>query len=133
MYNKVILAGNLTKDPELRYSQQGLSICRFGLAVNSDFGRQSDDSKKETLFIDVVTFGNIAEACGKYLSKGRPVLVDGRLQESRWETEDGQKRSKIEVIANLVKFLSKKSEDTPTSRRDANDYVPPETTVEDPF
>jgi len=127
MYNRVIFVGNLTKDPEVRYTQQGLSVCNFRIAVNPDISsRQGEEAKKETLFIDIVTFAKIAEACGQYLGKGKMVLVEGRLQERRWETEDGQQRNKVEVIANTVKFLSRKGEKT-------NDYIPPETTVEDPF
>ncbi|HLC16425.1 MAG TPA: single-stranded DNA-binding protein [Thermodesulfovibrionia bacterium] len=127
MYNKVIFVGNLTKDPEVRNTQQGLSVCKFGIAVNTDVSsRQGEEAKRETLFIDIVTFARMAEVCGQYLGKGKMVLVEGRLQERRWETEEGQQRSKMEVIANTVKFLSKKGEKT-------DDYIPPETTVEDPF
>ncbi|RMD52263.1 MAG: single-stranded DNA-binding protein [Nitrospirae bacterium] len=130
MYNKIILVGNLTRDPELRYTPQGTSICTFRIAVNTPYKQQNGESKDETLFIDVVTFARQAEVCGQYLSKGRTVLVEGRLRENRWESEDGQKRSKYEVLAQSVKFVSKKSEDT-NMRRD--EYIPPETTIEDPF
>lgn len=127
MYNKVIFVGNLTKDPEVRYTQQGLSVCTIRIAVNTDMSRQGEESKKEeTLFIDVVTFARMAEVCGQYLAKGRMILVEGRLRENRWETEDGQKRSRFEVIANTVKFLSKKG-------GKSDDYIPPESTIEDPF
>lgn len=126
MYNKVIFIGNLTKDPEVRYTQQGLSVCTIRIAVNTDISRQGEESKEETLFIDVVTFARMAEVCGQYLAKGRLVLVEGRLRDNRWETEDGQKRSKFEVVANTVKFLSRK-----TDKGDS--YIPPESTVEDPF
>ena len=107
MFNKIILAGRLTKDPELRYTGQGLAVATFGLAVNSR-AKQGDDSKEETLFIDVTVFGKQAETCGQYLSKGAPVIVDGRLRERRWESE-GQKRSKFEVVSQDVKFLPKRS------------------------
>ncbi len=103
MFNKVILMGNLTKDPELRYSAQGTPIGTFRLAVNSRV-KQGGEYKDETLFIDVVVFGKQAELAGQYLSKGRPVLVEGRLRERSWET-DGQKRSKMEVLAQSVRFL----------------------------
>ena len=127
MYNKVILIGNLTKDPEVRYTQQGLPVCTIRIAVNTDISRQGEEGKEETLFIDIVNFGRLAEVCGQYLAKGRMVLVEGRLRENRWETEDGQKRSRFEVIASTVKFLSKKGGDR------SNDFTPPEDTVEDPF
>jgi single-strand DNA-binding protein len=106
MYNRIILIGNLTKDPELRYTPQGTPVASFRIAVNSRF-KQSDESREETLFIDVVTFGKQAETCSQYLSKGKTVLAEGRLQERRWESE-GQQRSKFEVIAQTVRFLSKK-------------------------
>lgn len=106
MYNRIILIGNLTKDPELRYTPQGTPVATFRIAVNARY-KQGDDMKDDTLFIDVVTFGKQAETCSQYLGKGRSVLVEGRLQERRWESE-GQQRSKVEVIAQTVRFLSKK-------------------------
>lgn len=107
MFNKVILMGNLTRDPEVRYTPQGTSVCNFGIAVNRKY-KQGDEMKEEVTFINIVVFGKQADSCGKYLGKGNPVLVEGRLQEQRWETEDGQKRSKHEVVAQQVRFLSKK-------------------------
>ena len=107
MFNKVILIGNLTRDPEMRYTPQGTSVCNFGIAVNRKF-KQGDDVKEEVTFINVVVFGKQADTCGQYLNKGSAVLIEGRLQERRWETEDGQKRSKHEVVAQSVRFLSKK-------------------------
>jgi single-strand DNA-binding protein len=106
MFNRVILIGNLTKDPEVRYTPGGTPVATLSVAVNSKF-KSGDDWKDETLFIDAVVFGKQAEACGQYLSKGRSVLVEGRLRERRWEYE-GQKKSKMEIVANTVRFLSKK-------------------------
>jgi single-strand DNA-binding protein len=106
MFNRVILIGNLTKDPEVRYTPGGTPVATIPIAVNSRF-KQGDDMKEEVLFIDTVIFGKQAEACGQYLSKGRSVLVEGRLRERRWEYE-GQKKSRMEVVANTVRFLSKK-------------------------
>ncbi|MGD8352418.1 MAG: single-stranded DNA-binding protein [Nitrospirota bacterium] len=103
MFNKVILIGNLTKDPELRYTPSGTPVTTMRLAVTTKF-KQGDEFKEETLFIDVVVFGRQAETCSQYLSKGRPVLTEGRLQERRWES-DGQQRSKMEVVAQNVRFL----------------------------
>jgi single-strand DNA-binding protein len=119
MFNKIILIGNLTKDPELRYSPQGTPVSSFGLAVNSNF---KSGEQKETLFIDVVVFGKQAEACGQYLSKGRPILVEGRLRERRWEYE-GQKRYKCEVVAQNVRFLGRK--DAPTDTHGPEDFGAP--------
>jgi single-strand DNA-binding protein len=103
-YNKVILMGNLTRDPELRYAASGTAIASFGLAVNRRY-KQDDDWKEETCFVDIAVFGRQAENCSEYLSKGSPVLIDGRLNYRKWETEDGQTRSKLDVVANIVQFL----------------------------
>jgi single-strand DNA-binding protein len=105
--NKVILIGNLTRDPELRYTPSGLAIAKFGLAVNDKF-KQGDEWKEKVNFIDIVVWGKQGENCSEYLAKGRSVCVDGRLQYSTWETEEGQKRSKIEVVADRVVFLGGK-------------------------
>lgn len=134
MFNKVILIGNLTKDPELRYTTQGTPVTSFRLAVNYRY-KQSDDMKQETMFIDNVVFGKQAESCSKYLSKGSPVLVEGRLQERRWES-NGQQRSKFEVVAQSVRFLSKRS--SQPAEADAlteeGDIEPPEETTDlEPF
>ena len=108
-FNKVILIGNLTKSPELRYTPSGTPVASFGLAVNRRF-RQGEELKEEVCYIDIVVFGKQAEHCGQYLSKGNGVIVDGRLQQRRWESEDGQKRSKHEVVAQTVTFLPKRPE-----------------------
>lgn len=109
MYNKVILVGNLTKDPELRYTPSGTPVTTLRLASTQKY-KSGDESKEDTLFIDVVVFGRQAETCSQYLSKGRTVLAEGRLQERRWETDDGQKRSKTEVVAQNIRFLGGKGD-----------------------
>jgi len=130
LYNKVILIGNLTKDPELRYTPQGTPVTSFRIAVNYRY-KQSDEMKQETTFIDIVVFGKQAESSSKYLNKGSSVLVEGRLQERRWES-DGQQRSKFEVIAQSVKFLSKKT--APEEPAAEGDIAPPEETTDlEPF
>jgi single-strand DNA-binding protein len=110
-FNKVILIGNLTKNPELRYTPSGTPVASFGLAVNRKF-RHAEELKEEVCYVDIVVFGKQAEHCGQYLSKGNGVIVDGRLQQRRWETEDGQKRSRHEVVAQTVTFLPKRQEHT---------------------
>ena len=133
MFNKIILIGNLTRDPEMRYTPQGTSVCNFGIAVNHKY-KQGEEMKEEVTFINVAVFGKQADACGQYLNKGSSVLVEGRLQERRWETEDGQKRSKHEVVAQSVVFLSKKQDpaaiDSPGGGESA---APVETTDIEPF
>lgn len=106
-FNKVILIGNLTRHPELRYTQSGTPVAKFGLAVSRRF-RQEEEQKEEVCFVDIVVFGKQAEPCGQYLSKGDGAIIDGRLQQQRWETEDGQRRSKHEVVAHSVTFLPKR-------------------------
>ncbi|MEC4678015.1 MAG: single-stranded DNA-binding protein, partial [Nitrospirota bacterium] len=97
-FNKTILMGNLTKDPEIRYTPSGTAVANFGLAVNHRY-KQGDEMRDEVCFIDIVVFGKQAENCGQYLSKGQGIIVDGRLQQRRWESDDGQKRSRHEVVA----------------------------------
>ena len=103
-YNKVILMGNLAKNPELRYTPSGAAVASLRLAVNHRC-RQKDEFKDEVSYFDIVTFGKQAESCAEHLTKGRHILIDGRLQERRWKTEEGQRRTEIEVIANQIYFL----------------------------
>ncbi len=102
--NKVLLLGHLTRDPELRYTANGTPVATVGPAVNRRY-RQGDETKEDVCFIDVATFGRQAETVCEYLQKGSPALVEGRLQWRSWETEDGQRRSKHEVVAERVQFL----------------------------
>jgi len=104
-YNKVILVGNLTRDPEIRYTQSGTAVASFSLAVNNKY-KQGDETKEDVCFIGIVFFGKQAETVAQYLEKGKSVLIEGRLNQSTWETDDGQKRSKHEVIAHAFKFMS---------------------------
>ena len=107
-FNKVILMGNLTRDPEVRYTPNGIAVASFAIAVNRKY-KQGEETKEEVSYIDIVVFGKQAESCGQYINKGDSVLIDGRLQQRRWETEDGQKRNKVEVVAQSVNFMPKRS------------------------
>ena len=108
-FNKVILMGNLTRDPEVRYTPNGIAVASFALAVNRKY-KQGEETKEEVSFIDIVVFGKQAENCGQYINKGDSVLIDGRLQQRRWDDkETGQKRSKVEVVAQSVNFMPKRS------------------------
>lgn len=120
MFNKIILVGNLTRDPEIRYTPTGVAVATVPIAVNSRY-KQGEELKEETLFIDAIVFGKQAETCTQYLNKGRMVLVEGRLRERRWEYE-GQKRSKFEVIVNNIRFLSRRE----SSATEEIPEVPPE-------
>jgi single-strand DNA-binding protein len=132
MFNRVILIGNLTKDPDVRYTAAGTAVATIRIAVSSKF-RQADEQKEETLFIDVVTFGKQAEVCGQYLNKGNPVLVEGRLRERKWETE-GVQKSKFEVLANTVRFLPRREQRPLRGDEESSDMPPPEETTDlEPF
>ena len=100
--------GNLTRDPELRYTSNGSAVTNFGLAVNRKF-KQGDEWKEDVCFVDITVWGKQGENCAEYLSKGRPAFVEGRLQYSTWES-DGQKKSKLEVVANTVQFLGSRGD-----------------------
>jgi single-strand DNA-binding protein len=116
--NSVCLLGHLTRNPEVRYSSNGTPVAALGLAVNNRIKRSDDSWQDDPCFVDVVVFGNQAEACAKYLNKGDPVLLEGRLQYRTWEDQQGNKRSKHEVIAFRVQFLPK-----PGPRSEADDSL----------
>ncbi len=103
-FNQVTLMGNLTRDPELRNTPSGQSVCNFGLALNRSYKNGEGEWVEATDFVDIVAWGPLGERVAQYLSKGRPALVAGRLQSRSWE-QDGQKRSKLEVVASDVTFL----------------------------
>jgi single-strand DNA-binding protein len=103
-FNQVTLMGNLTRDPELRQIPSGQSVCNFSLALNRAYKGQDGEWQEATDFVDVVAWGPLGERVAQYVTKGRPVLVSGRLQSRNWE-QDGQKRSKLEVVALDVTFL----------------------------
>ena len=104
-FNKVMLMGNLTKDPELRYTAGSVPVCNLGLAINRKWKDKAGETKEEVCFVTVVTWNKQAEACCGHLKKGDPIFVEGRLQSGSWETEKGEKRTKVEVIADRVEFL----------------------------
>ena len=109
MYNKVFLIGNLTRDPEVRYTTSGIPVARFALAVNR-FRRSGTEgeSSQEVDFINIVAWRRLAEICGEYLKKGRPVAIEGRLQIRSYTGRDGQKRTAAEVVADNMQMLGKK-------------------------
>ncbi|HEX7654175.1 MAG TPA: single-stranded DNA-binding protein [Verrucomicrobiae bacterium] len=105
-FNKVILVGNLTRDPELRYTPKGTAIAKIGLAVNRVYSTDTGEKKEEVTFVDVDVFGRTAENVGQYMRKGRPILVEGRLRLDTWDDKQtGQKRSRLGVVAETVQFL----------------------------
>ena len=105
-FNKVILIGNLTRDPELRYTPKGTAIAKIGLAVNRVWTNEAGEKKEEVTFVDVDAFGRTAENVGQYMRKGRPIMIEGRLRLDQWDDKQtGQKRSRLGVVAETVQFL----------------------------
>jgi len=113
MYNKIILAGNLTRDIEIRYTQSGSAIGNTAIATSRKFKSQTGEQKEEVLFVDITFFGRTAEIANQYLRKGSKVLVDGRLKLDQWTTQDGSKRSKHSVTVENLQMLGSKDEATP--------------------
>lgn len=130
--NVVFLMGNLTRDPELRYTPGGQAVCTLGLAVNNKFTGKDGETREEALFVDVNVWAKTAENCVKYLSKGSPILVEGRLKFRTWEGPDGSKRSKIDVTAFNVQFLSS-GKGQGAKKEEGHDTQPPMTDEDVPF
>jgi single-strand DNA-binding protein len=106
-FNRVVLIGNLTRDPQLRQIPSGTSVAELGLATNERYRNREGELAESTCFVDVVAWGKQAETCNQYLTKGAPVLVEGRLQFDQWLTPEGQKRSKLRVKADRIRFMGK--------------------------
>lgn len=103
--NKVFLIGNLTRDPEMRYTPSGIAVVNLRLAVNRRYRDKAGEQKEEVCFVTVTAWDKQAEVCNQYLQKGKPVFVEGRLQSRSWETSDGQKRNVLEIRAERIQFL----------------------------
>ncbi len=104
-YNRIILVGNLTRDPQLTYTPNNTAVCKFGLATTHTWKGQDGQKREDTCFVDCTVFGRAADTFNQYMSKGRQVLVEGRLQYQQWTTPEGQKRSKHEVVVDTFTFL----------------------------
>jgi single-strand DNA-binding protein len=105
-FNKVILLGNLTRDPEVRYTPKGSAVCDLGMAVNRQYTLDNGEKREEVTYVDIVLWARLAEIAGEYLKKGRPVFIEGRLQLDTWDDkQSGQKRSKLRVIGETMQLL----------------------------
>jgi single-strand DNA-binding protein len=105
-FNKVILLGNLTRDPEVRYTPKGSAVCDLGIAVNRVYTTEGGERREEVTFVDVVLWARLAEIAGEYLRKGRPVFIEGRLQMDSWDDKQtGQKRTKLRVVGESMQLL----------------------------
>lgn len=111
-FNKVLLMGNLTRNPEIRYTPSGTAVADLGLAVNENFKNKAGETVESTCFVDVVVWGRQAETTSEYLHKGSPVFIEGRLQLDQWESQQGEKRSKLRVRAERVQFLGSQSKNS---------------------
>jgi len=109
--NKVLLVGNLVRDPELRYTPNGTAVADFRMAINREYVGKEGEARSETCFVDIVAWQRQAEVCNQFLSKGSLVFVEGRLQMDTWETPQGEKRSKYRVVAERVQFLGGKGKE----------------------
>ena len=109
-FNKVILMGNLTRDPETRVTATGLTICKLGLATSRSFTTKDGERREETTFVDIDAFGKQAEVITKYFRKGKPILIEGRLKLDQWESNEGQKRSKMGVVMETFQFVGNRDD-----------------------
>ncbi len=109
--NKVLLIGNLTRDPELRTLPSGMAVCSFGLAINRNFTDREGNRREETVFVDIESFGKQAETISRYMNKGRGIFVEGRLKLDQWETPAGEKRSKLRVVLENFQFVGGRGDD----------------------
>ncbi len=104
-FNRTILAGNLTRDPELKYTPSGMPVCAFSIAVNSTFTDKKGQKNEQVLFVPIIVWGKQGENTAEYMKKGRGVLIEGKLKQEKWTSKEGEKRSRLVVTANLVRFL----------------------------
>ncbi|MBI1882636.1 MAG: single-stranded DNA-binding protein [Chlamydiae bacterium] len=111
--NRVFLVGRLTRDPEVRYTSGGQAVADLGLATSRVYLSKTGEKKEEVCFVDIVVWGRQAETAGQYLTKGSPILVEGRLQLDSWETKEGEKRSRLKVSANRIQFLGRPKGSSP--------------------
>jgi single-strand DNA-binding protein len=125
-FNRVILMGNLTRDVELKFTQSGLAVTDIGLAVNDRRKNQAGEWVEEATFVDVTLWGRTAEVAGEYLSKGSPVLIEGRLKLDTWET-DGQKRSKLHVVGERMQMLGSRGSGSGRPQHRDSEYSRPAT------
>ena len=108
--NKVMLMGNLTRDPELRYTPNNTAVTNLGMAINRRWRNQQGEQQEETTFVDLEAFGRTAEVLNQYLKKGRPVFIEGRLKLDQWQNREGQNRSKLKVVVEQFQFIDQRGE-----------------------
>lgn len=122
--NRAMIIGNVTRDPELRTTATGQTVCSFGIATNQQWTDAQGQKQQRTEFHNIVAWGKLAEICGQYLGKGRKTYIEGRLQTREWEAPDGQKRQRTEIVADNMIMLDRKDSATPPASRVAPPSVP---------
>ena len=133
-FNRVMLMGNLTRNPELKYTPSGTAVTDLGLAVNESFKNKAGETVEQTCFVDVVVWGRQAETASEYLTKGSPAFIEGRLQFDQWENQEGEKRSKLRVRAERVQFLSSgasNGNNSPEFQADSGKITPEDSSLDD--
>ena len=130
-YNKVIVTGNLTRDPEMKATPAGVEIASFSLALNRQYKNQAGESVEETSFIDCKAFGKQAELIGQYMGKGRPMLLEGRLKQDTWQTPEGKNRSKVTIICEKFLFMDSKQDAKPSANNEPNATPANKSPIED--
>jgi single-strand DNA-binding protein len=125
-FNKVILLGNLTRDPEVRYTPKGSAVCDLGIAVNRVYTTDSGEKREEVTYVDVVLWARLAEIAGEYLKKGRPVFIEGRLQMDSWDDKQtGQKRTRLRVVGETMQLLGSRPAGGPGTPAEASEVDRP--------
>ena len=125
-YNKVLLMGNLTRDPQLKQTPNNMSVAEIGIAVNRKYKGKDGEMREETTFVDCEAWGRTAETMAKYLSKGRPVFVEGRLKLDQWQDKEGNNRTKLRVVIENFQFIdSRGGQQTPASEQETATTAPP--------
>ncbi|MDP6541394.1 MAG: single-stranded DNA-binding protein [Phycisphaerales bacterium] len=124
-YNKVLLMGNLTRDPQLKQTPTNMSVAEIGIACNRKFKSKDGEMREETTFVDCEAWGKTAETMAKYLSKGRPVFIEGRLKLDQWQDKDGNNRSKLRVVIENFQFIDSRGGQTSTPPSETATNLPP--------
>jgi len=133
-FNKVLLLGNLTRDPDVKYSETGNAFAQFGMATNRNWTDKAGEKQEETCFVDVKAFGRTAEIVGEYLTKGNPAFIEGRLSQYIWEDEQGNRRSKLSVVVENLQLLPRlKQVDLPVEDGKGHEQLPDEPADDIPF
>ena len=132
-YNKVLLMGNLTRDPELKRTSSDMAVAQIGMAVNRRYKDKTGEQREETTFVDCEAWGKTAETMAKYLSKGRPVFIEGRLKLDQWQDKDGNNRSKLKIVIDSFQFVDSRGNQSSTPTAEVTTTTTPPADDDIPF